>query len=197
MLRLAHDHHHVQDPAMPAKTILAVAVAVFMTGCVSQSTYDQQVAQNQQLQAQNQQLQAQNAAAQQQIVRLQGAIRYTVNSDLLFKSGSWDMSPDGQSIIARLAKKLAPTQQNHLVVAGYTDDAPIGPSLKRAGVTTNVELSQKRAEAVMQFIISQGVRPELISAKGFGESDPVAPNNTPAGRAQNRRVEISIATPGE
>jgi chemotaxis protein MotB len=190
--------HHVQDHAMSAKTILAVvAGALLMTGCVSQSTYDQQVAQNQQLQTQNQQLQAQNAAAQQQIVRLQGAIRYTVNSDLLFKSGSWDMSPDGQKVIARLAQKLAPTQQNHLVVAGYTDDAAIGSALKKAGVTTNVELSQKRAEAVMQFMIAQGVKPDLISAKGFGESDPVAPNNTPAGRAQNRRVEISIATPGE
>lgn len=182
---------------MPVKTILATAaVAALVTGCVSQSTYDEQVAQNQQLQTQNQQLQAQNAAAQQQITRLQGAIRYTVNSDLLFKSGSWGMSADGQKVIARLAQKLAPTQQNHLLVAGYTDDAPIGSALKKAGVTTNVELSQKRAESVMQFIISQGVRPELISARGFGESDPVAPNNTPAGRAQNRRVEISLATPG-
>jgi chemotaxis protein MotB len=182
---------------MFGRTSLAIAaVASLLTGCVSQSTYDQQVAANQQLQAQNQQLQAQNASNQQQIVRLQGAIRYTVNSDLLFKSGSWDMSPDGQKIIARLAQKLASTQQNHLVVAGYTDDAPIGAALKKAGVTTNVELSQKRAESVMQFMITQGVRPELISAKGFGESDPVAANSTPAGRAQNRRVEISLATPG-
>src|SRR5262249_42589039 len=143
---------------MSIKTILAItAIAAVTAGCVSQSTYDQQVAANQQLQSQNQQLQAQNAAAQQQITRLQGAIRYTVNSDLLFRSGSWEMSPDGQKIIARLAQKLAPTQQNHLVVAGYTDNAPVGASLKKAGIASNLELSQKRAESVMQYMVSQGV----------------------------------------
>lgn len=105
------------------------------------------------------------------------------------------MSSDGQRIVARLAQKLAPTQQNKLIVAGYTDNAPIGAALRRGGVATNLDLSQKRAESVMQFMISQGVKPELIAAKGFGENDPVAPNNTPAGRAQNRRIEISLATP--
>jgi chemotaxis protein MotB len=173
-----------------------ITVAVLATGCVSQSKYDQQVEANQQLQAQNQQLQGQAAAAQAQVARLQGAIRFTVNSDLLFKSGSWEMSPDGQKIIAKLAQRLAPTQQNKLVVEGYTDDAPIGAALKKRGVTTNLELSQKRAESVMQFMISQGLRPELVTAKGLGESNPVAPNTTPAGRAQNRRVELSLAGPG-
>ena len=60
------------------------------------------------------------------------------------------------------------------------------------GVTSNEELSQKRADAVMQFLISQGVKPDLVSAKGFGEADPVATNNTAQGRAQNRRVELSL-----
>jgi len=92
-----------------------------------------------------------------------------------------------------MASRLASTQQNALVVNGYTDDAPVGAALKKRGVTTNLELSQKRADAVMQFLISQGVKPELISAKAHGEADPVAPNTTPAGRAQNRRVEITLA----
>jgi chemotaxis protein MotB len=168
-----------------------------LSACVvSQSSYDAVVAQNQQLKAQNQQLQSQNAADREQINRLVGAIKYTVNSDLLFASGSWEMSPQGQQIIGRMASKLAPTQQAKLVVNGYTDDAPIGPDLKRRGVNSNLELSQKRAEAVMQFLISQGVNPELISAAGHGDSDPIAPNTTPQGRAQNRRVEITLATPG-
>ena len=63
-------------------------------------------------------------------------------------------------------------------------------------MTSNLELSQKRAEAVMQFLISHGVRPDLLSAKGYGEADPVAPNTTPGGRAQNRRVEITLASQG-
>jgi chemotaxis protein MotB len=168
--------------------LIAVSLlsTTMLTGCVVwQSDYDK-------LQSQNQQLQQQLAATQQQISRLQGAIKYTVNSDLLFASGSWQMRPQGQQIIANLAKKLAPSQQNHLMVSGYTDNAPIGPALQRQGVTSNEELSQKRADAVMQYLISQGVKPDLVSAKGFGEADPVASNNTAQGRAQNRRVELSL-----
>jgi chemotaxis protein MotB len=50
---------------------------------------------------------------------------------------------------------------------------------------------------VMQFLISQGVKPSLLSAKGFGEADPVASNDTPTGRAQNRRVELTLAGSGQ
>jgi chemotaxis protein MotB len=52
------------------------------------------------------------------------------------------MSAAGRQIIAKMATKLAPTQQNKLLVNGYTDNAPIGPALKRAGITSNQELSQ-------------------------------------------------------
>ena len=131
-----------------------------------------------------------------QIARLVGAIKYTVNSDLLFPSGGYQMSPQGKEIIARFASRLAPTQQNKLVVNGYTDNAPIGPALQREGITSNLILSQKRAENVMQFLISQGVKPDLVTAVGHGEADPIATNSTPAGRAQNRRVELTLAPPG-
>src|SRR5262249_20284233 len=131
-----------------------------------------------------------------QVTRLAGAIKYVANSDLLFASGSWKMRPQGQQIIADFAKKLAPTQQNHLVVSGYTDNSPIGPSLRAQGVTSNQELSQRRAAAVMQFLISQGVNPGLVSAHGYGEADPVASNDSAAGRAQNRRVELSLSGGG-
>ena len=80
------------------------------------------------------------------------------------------------------------------MVNGYTDNAPIGPELQKQGVTTNQELSQKRAESVMQYLISQGVKQDLVSAVGHGEADPVAPNDTAQGRAQNRRVEITLAS---
>ncbi len=157
-----------------------------LTGCVWKSDYDA-------LQTQNQQLQQQVASQQGQISRLQRAVKYTVNSDLLFAPGSWQMSEQGKQIIAKMASQLATTQQNELVVNGYTDNAPIGPALQREGVTSNQVLSQKRAEAVMQFLISQGVKPELIAARGYGDADSIAPNNTAAGRAQNRRVEITLA----
>jgi chemotaxis protein MotB len=170
------------------RRLVAVSLlsTTFLTGCVVwKSDYDK-------LQTQNQQLQQQVAADQQQIGRLQGAIKYTVNSDLLFAPGSWQMRPQGQNIIADFAKKLAPTQQNHLMVSGYTDNAPIGPALAREGVTSNQELSRRRADAVRQYMISQGMKPDLVSVQGFGDASPVAPNDTARGRAQNRRVELSI-----
>lgn len=174
----------------------SLLAAVLLAGCVSQSSYDALAVKNQQLQ---QQLTAQAAeldAAKAQVSRLQGAIKYTVNSDLLFPSGGWEMSQQGKQLIAGFAAKLAPTQENKILVNGYTDNAPIGPELMRQGVTSNQVLSQKRAENVMQFLISQGVKPELIAAQGFGEANPVATNATPKGRAQNRRVELTLGTPG-
>jgi len=173
---------------------------MLLAGCVSQSKYNELKAENDQLHQQNQQLHqqvaaqsAQTAAEKAQVSRLQGAIKYTVNSDLLFPSGGWEMKPAGKQIISKFAVKLAPTQQNKLLVNGYTDNAPIGPALKKKGITSNQELSQKRAENVMQFLISQGVKPDLVSAHGYGDADPVAPNTTPKGRAKNRRVELTLA----
>jgi chemotaxis protein MotB len=174
--------------------VMAPSLAgLLLAGCVSQSKYDALQAENQQLQQQSDSQAAQIAADREQIARLQGAIKYTVNSDLVFTPGSWEMSPQGKQIIATMAKKLVPTQQNKLTVSGYTDNTPIGPALQQQGVTSNQILSQKRAETVMQYLISQGLNPSLVSAKGFGEADPVASNDTPAGRAQNRRVELSLA----
>ena len=158
--------------------LLPLMVSVLLSACVSQSKYDE--------------LQAQYQQAQQQICRLQGAIKYTVNSDLLFPSGGSQMSDRGKQIIASFAAKLAPTQQNKILVSGYTDNAPIGPALQRQGITSNEILSQKRAENVMEYVVSQGVKPDLISAQGFGDANPVASNDTAQGRGQNRRVELSL-----
>jgi chemotaxis protein MotB len=176
--------------------LFPLMASALLSACVSQSAYDNLQAQNQQLQQQNAALSAQVAAAKAQVCRLQGAIKYTVNSDLLFPSGGWQMSDRGKQIIAGFAAKLAPTQQNKILVSGFTDNAPIGPALQRDGITSNEILSQKRAENVMEFLISQGVKPDLISAQGFGESNPVGSNATPKGRAQNRRVELSVPTAG-
>jgi chemotaxis protein MotB len=170
--------------------------SVLLSACVSQSKYDELQAQYQRVQQQNATLSNQVAADKAQICRLQGAIKYTVNSDLLFPSGGWQMSDRGKEIIGNMAAKLAPTQQNKILVSGYTDNAPIGPALQRQGITSNQILSQKRAENVMEFLNSQGVKPDLISAQGFGDGNPVASNDTAQGRAQNRRVELSVAGSG-
>ena len=173
--------------------LFPIVAPVLLSACVSQSSYDALQAQYQQAQQQNAALSAQVAADKAQICRLQGAIKYTVNSDLLFRPGDWQMAERGKQIIAGFAAKLAPTQQNKILVSGYTDNAPIGPALQRQGITSNEILSQKRAENVMEYVVSLGVKPDLVSAQGFGDSNPVASNDSAQGRAQNRRVELSLA----
>jgi chemotaxis protein MotB len=196
--------HHLRQPRRRLKMItnglkrgsllFPIIAPILLGGCVVwKSDYDQVVSQNQQLQQQNAANEQQIAADKTQISRLQGAIKYTVNSDQLFAPGSWQMSAQGTQVIAKMASQLAPTQQNKLVVNGYTDNAPIGPALMQEGVTSNEVLSQKRAEAVTQYLISKGLSSNLVSAHGFGEANPVASNDTARGRAQNRRVEIALA----
>ena len=168
------------------RTLIVLLSTTMLTGCVVwKSDYDK-------LKTQNDQLQQQLYAEQVRNKRLISAIRYTVNSDLLFASGSWDLNPRGAQIMGSFAQRLAPTQENKILVAGYTDNAPIGARLRAEGVTSNEELSQRRADAVMQYLISQGVHQDMIAARGFGEQNPIAPNDTAQGRAQNRRVELSL-----
>jgi chemotaxis protein MotB len=176
--------------------LLPLMASVALSACVSQSAYDQLQAQNQQLQQQNSALQQQVAADKAQICRLAGAIKYTVNSDLLFPSGAWEMSDRGKQLIGQYATKLAPSQQNKILVSGYTDNQPVGAALQRRGITSNQDLSQKRAENVKDYLVSQGFNPNLVEAQGFGDTDPVAPNTTPQGRAQNRRVVLSVPASG-
>ena len=196
------------------------AAAVLLAGCVSQGKYDDLEGKYTQLQSQYNALQGQYQQLQQasaaqaakssadiaalkkeidagkvHVSRLQNAIKYTVNSDLLFRSGSSEMSKEGQEIIAKLVPQLAPFQQSKLVVNGYTDNAPIGKALQQQGITSNEVLSQKRAEAVMAYLTAHGVKPDMIAAQGHGEADPVASNSTAQGRAQNRRVEVTLAGP--
>ena len=172
---------------------LTLTALLVLAGCVSQQKYDALDAEYQQL---NQTMSAEVAANQMRITRLQNAIKVTINSELLFPSGEWQMPVEAQQTISKIVPILAPQQQTKIQVNGYTDNVPIGPGLMSQGITSNLVLSQKRADNVMQFMISQGVNPNLVSARGFGDADPVASNDTPAGRAQNRRVELTLAGPG-
>ncbi|MGO9633777.1 MAG: OmpA family protein [Steroidobacteraceae bacterium] len=175
--------------------------ALLLAGCVSQQKYDASQQKNadleQEYQQLNQAMSAEVGAKNMQISRMQDAIKVSVNSELLFPSGGWEMPAAAKTSIAKIAAILAPHQTTKINVNGYTDSTPIGPGLMKQGVTSNLILSQKRADNVMQYLISQGVKPDLVSAQGFGEADPVASNDTPAGRAQNRRVELTVASTGK
>jgi len=174
-------------------TVCVAAAALVLSACVSQQKYNALDQEYQQLQ---QSMGAEVGAQKMQISRLQNAIKVTVNGELLFPSGGWQMPAQAQQTIAKMAAILAPQQTTKIIVNGYTDNTPIGAGLMRQGVTSNLILSQKRADNVMQYMISQGVNPNLVSAQGFGDADPVASNATPEGRAQNRRVEVTLANSG-
>ena len=157
--------------------------ALVLSACVSQSKYDE-------LQAQNQQL-------QQQVTALQRETQFVEAGDQLFPSGGYQLGPAGQAELSKnIVPKLIGLQNAKVVVYGYTDNTPVGPALKQQGINDNLTLSSRRAGDVVTYLISQGVNANIISAKGFGDTHPVASNDTPAGRAQNRRIVITIQGPG-
>jgi len=173
--------------------IIPVLLSGVIAACVPAQQYDALENDYNQL---NQQLSGEIASQQVHITRLQGAIKVAVNSELLFPSGGWQMPPAAAQTIAKMAPILAPFQKTTIIVTGYTDNVPIGPELARQGVTSNQQLSLRRAQSVANYLVSQGVNPALVQTRGLGEADPIAPNDTPQGRAQNRRVELTLAGPG-
>jgi chemotaxis protein MotB len=172
---------------------IILLVGLLLAGCVPAQQYNALENDYNQL---NQRLSGEIAAQQVHITRLQGAIKVAVNSDLLFPSGSWQMPPQGAQTIAEMAPVLAPFVQTTIIVTGYTDNVPVGPELRAQGVENNQQLSLRRAQTVGNYLISEGVNPNLVSERGLGDADPVASNDTPQGRAQNRRVELTLAGPG-
>lgn len=166
--------------------------SMLLGGCVWKSDFDALQTQNAQLQQQLASQTNELNATKAQAGRLGGAILFTVNSDLAFAPGSWELTARGKGIIGDFAKKLAATQQQKLIVTGYTDNTPIGAALMKEDVSTNPILSEKRAASVRDYMVSQGIKPDMVAARGMGEQNPVAPNTSASGRAKNRRVEISV-----
>jgi outer membrane protein OmpA-like peptidoglycan-associated protein len=112
----------------------------------------------------------------------------TLPGNVYFATGRSDVQPGIHEHLARIAKALATAPDRHVLIEGHTD------STGRADF--NMKLSQLRAESVKAVLIGNGVSPDRIEVHGYGATKPVADNATPAGRSQNRRVEIVVqATP--
>lgn len=120
-----------------------------------------------------------------------GIITLTSSADYLYPSGGYELRP-GAPVLSKVVPIFRNFQHTTITVIGYTDNTPIGPQLRRIGISDNTELSLKRASEAVAFFQSQGVNPNLLNAKGFGEANPVASNDTPEGRAKNRRIEIVL-----
>ena len=115
-------------------------------------------------------------------------LQIELNDSILFSSGGVETSAQAQVIFTEIAN-IVKNYENPIQVEGFTDNVPI----KNARYPTNWELSSARATEIVKFLASKGVAPERLAAVGYGEFQPVAPNDTEAGRAQNRRVAVMIA----
>ena len=124
-----------------------------------------------------------------------GSVIVTSSADYMFPSGGWKI-PSDSPVLNRMVPILSRLQNTKIVVTGYTDNAPVGPQLQRMGIANNVDLSTKRAQGVVDYLAAHGVNQSLLSAQGMGDSNPVVSNDTPQGRARNRRVTITLTGDG-
>jgi len=178
---------------MRAKISMALCAAALVAGCVSEQKYDKEVGLEQTYQQLSQKLSAEVKADQAQIQRLQNQLKVTLVDQILFPEGGYQLGREGEETLAKIAPTLATLKGQQIVVEGFTDNVPIGPELRQR-FPSNWELSSARASDVVRFLAAKGVPPNIMSAQGFGDSRPVASNDTPQGRAKNRRVEIVITS---
>jgi outer membrane protein OmpA-like peptidoglycan-associated protein len=118
------------------------------------------------------------------VVNTGSEIVVTMPQDILFATGSATLRPDLRRDLATLAQSLLRYPDTTIFVTGHTDNV--------GSAAFNQALSERRADAVFQELVANGVPPRRIVARGAGLTQPVASNATPEGRARNRRVEIVI-----
>jgi outer membrane protein OmpA-like peptidoglycan-associated protein len=103
---------------------------------------------------------------------------------VLFASNRAVLLPEARTRLDQVAAVLLTTHERHLIVEGHTDS--------QGSVNFNMDLSQRRADAVRSYLVERGYQGDLIQAHGMGKGSPIADNASPEGRANNRRVEIVI-----
>jgi chemotaxis protein MotB len=169
---------------------LALAPAVLgLAACVSEQRYDE-------LQQAYTQLQGRYTADQATIQMLQGRLKITMTDRILFPSGGYRITESAKRELEKLVPTLQGLRQTRVIVEGYTDTTPVGPELRREGISSNLDLSSRRADTVADALIQLGTPRAIISADGRGDANPIASNSTAEGRAQNRRIEITLVGPG-
>lgn len=121
-----------------------------------------------------------------------GKVYVSMENKLLFSSGSWSVGAEGKRAVSQLASVLAENPDIAVLIEGHTDDVPYNGT---GALSDNWDLSTKRATAIVQLLRQNGdIDPQNLTAAGRGEYAPVASNETPEGRAKNRRIEV-ILTP--
>jgi OmpA-OmpF porin, OOP family len=127
--------------------------------------------------------------AELQADRTERGLVVTLSDEILFDVDQAELKPGGMQQLARVAEFLVENPDRNVLIEGHTDST--------APDAYNLALSQRRANAVEDFLITQGVDPTRMSSDGYGEQLPIASNDTAAGRQANRRVELVVLDAGE
>ncbi len=106
-------------------------------------------------------------------------------SDVLFRSGSYELAPGARERLAKVSGIILAYPSLRLAIEGHTDSV--------GGDEYNQNLSERRADSVRDYFVQQGIAAASITAQGFGKTEPIASNDTPEGRQQNRRVELVVS----
>jgi len=104
--------------------------------------------------------------------------------NIFFDFNKYELKPESQTELDRLAQLLADNPTIKIEISGYTDNV--------GNAADNIKLSENRAKAVVNYLISKGIDGKRLSYKGYGEAHPIADNSTEEGRAQNRRTELKV-----
>jgi len=122
------------------------------------------------------------------VIDRRGLVVHVLTDKLLFGSGSATLQAAGLPLLDEMSRLLNVDRKHPITVEGNTDNQPIQSSQ----FPSNWELSTDRATTVVRFLIAHGVNDQRLSAAGYADLHPLAPNSTAAGRARNRRVDVVL-----
>ncbi|MGE5285060.1 MAG: OmpA family protein, partial [Actinomycetota bacterium] len=125
------------------------------------------------------------------ISELKGKLTVNMVDSILFDSGKAEVKKGGLKILGKVISILKDVNDKSIRIEGHTDNVPISQALAKK-YPTNWELSAARAINVARYLQDEGIDPANLSAVAYGEWKPVAGNDTPEGRAKNRRIEIIL-----
>ncbi len=135
-------------------------------------------------------LESEVASGQVVIKQLEEGLSLNLTEQILFASGSAELGDRGREVLLTVSAELGKVPYQ-IVVGGHTDNVPIRGALA-SRYPTNWELAGARAARVVRLLEEAGIESNRLHAVSFGKNDPVASNDTPEGRAQNRRIEIRL-----
>ncbi|MDE0886259.1 MAG: OmpA family protein [Myxococcota bacterium] len=202
--------------------VAATATVLMLSGCVTRSSYEEVAEERDQLLRQNaalegdtvelstelmlrdlelSQLEREQQELTDEVTRwaVRGAIKMqmladglhlTLPYDVLFASGTTTLSDEGRELIVELVQEIN-QQPYQIAVLGFSDNVPVGPKLAEH-YPSNWELAGARAASVVRVMEEAGIPADQLIAVSRGETEPIASNDTAAGRAQNRRIDVRL-----